>query len=114
LKRDPNFVSFFFERPTAVSAVQIWNYTKTPSRGVNEFEIEVDGNKVFRGYLKMGGPSAILFSSEGKHVDKLINLINFNPSKRQNVVLMNERKIMGEALKVLVKEKFVFDEMARP
>ena len=113
-KRDPNFVSFFFDRPTAVSAVQIWNYTKTPSRGVHEFEIEVDGNKFFRGYLKMGGPSAILFSLEGQHADKLVSQINFNPSKRQNVLLMNERKIMGEAQKVLTKEKFVFDEMARP
>ena len=62
----------------------------------------------------MGGPSAVLFSLEGQHADKLVSQINFNPSKRQNVLLMNERKIMGEAQKVLNKEKFVFDEMARP
>ena len=42
-KREPNFVCFMFESPTAISAIQLWNYMKTDTRGVNEFEIEVDG-----------------------------------------------------------------------
>ncbi len=41
-----------FDQPTAVSALRIWNYSKTPSRGVNEFEILVDDKQVFRGFAK--------------------------------------------------------------
>ena len=42
-KREPNFVQVILTQPVAVSAVRFWNYAKTPERGVNEFEIEIDG-----------------------------------------------------------------------
>jgi len=29
-KREPNFICFLFDRPTCVSAIQLWNYKKTP------------------------------------------------------------------------------------
>lgn len=81
-KREPNFVCFFFERPQAVSAVQLWNYTKTPARGVNEFELEIDGMSVFRGFLRQGAPSVALFSVGTPISQKLADHICFDAGKR--------------------------------
>jgi len=36
-----------------VSAVRLWNYSKTPSRGVHEFEIVLDDKQIYRGFAKM-------------------------------------------------------------
>jgi hypothetical protein len=41
-----------FEEPVAISVARLWNYSKTHARGVNEFEIEVDGHRVFRGFAR--------------------------------------------------------------
>lgn len=51
-RREPNFILFMFEEPVAISVARLWNYSKTPARGVNEFEIEVDGHRVFRGFAR--------------------------------------------------------------
>jgi len=51
-RREPNFVIFMFDEPVALSLLRLWNYSKTPARGVNEFEIEVDGFRVYRGFAR--------------------------------------------------------------
>jgi len=51
-KREPNFISISFARPTAVSAIRIWNYSKTASRGVNEYELLVDDKPIYRGFAR--------------------------------------------------------------
>lgn len=112
-KREPNFVCFIFDKPTCVSAAKFWNYKKTPARGVNEFEIEVDGLQVFRGFLRQDSVSTVLFSLEQRNSEQMCDMINFDSTKRQNVLLINERKIVGHD-KQLQKNKFVFDELARP
>lgn len=70
---------------------------KTDARGVNEFEIEVDGCQIFRGYLRKAGTSAVVFGLDVKKVERLYPIINFDPNKRQNVLLVNEKKVVSDS-----------------
>ena len=47
-----NTIFIFFDSPVSLSRVTFWNYSKTPSRGVREFEIFVDDVLVFHGVMK--------------------------------------------------------------
>lgn len=47
-----NFIYVFFDEPVTVSRIVVYNYTKTPKRGVNEMEILVDDKIIFRGQLR--------------------------------------------------------------
>ena len=81
--RVPNYVCIVFDEPKAISALKIWNYSKTPSRGVNEFEILIDDKQIYRGFARQAlakaeydrSPSkdfstVVLFTSEDKIVDR--------------------------------------------
>lgn len=57
-----------FDKPVAISYIRIWNYAKTPSRGVNEIDVEIDDTLAYRGFLKKYGEDSrcttIVFSSD--------------------------------------------------
>ena len=118
-----------FDQPKAISAVRLWNYSKTASRGVHEFEIVVDDKPIYRGFAKKAPDSekewqssfqkdfstVVLFSSDPRLVDRFKNNIDFDPHKQQEVLMFNEkRQVNPGQVKQRPNEKFVFNEKDRP
>eukprot|EP00929_Paragymnodinium_shiwhaense_P020879 TRINITY_DN13777_c0_g1_i1.p1 TRINITY_DN13777_c0_g1~~TRINITY_DN13777_c0_g1_i1.p1 ORF type:complete len:1653 (+),score=426.78 TRINITY_DN13777_c0_g1_i1:112-5070(+) len=45
-------VELVFDEPTRISCMRIWNYSRTPSRGVRDLELYVDDILVYQGVLR--------------------------------------------------------------
>lgn len=50
-------VELVFDKPARVSCIRVWNYTRTPSRGVRDIEVYVDDILVYQGILRQGTAS---------------------------------------------------------
>ena len=48
---NPNTIFILMDEPVTISCIKIWNYSKTPLRGVKDFEIFIDDHMVFTGSL---------------------------------------------------------------
>jgi len=70
---EPAQVYICLNEPIGLSMVKIWNYSKTPGRGVKDFAIFVDDSMVYKGTMRQatGGkancvPQTILFTNDAE------------------------------------------------
>ncbi|CAM9870042.1 unnamed protein product [Discosporangium mesarthrocarpum] len=61
-----NTVYMVFDEPVAISRITLYNYSKTPSRGVSEIEIYIDDAVVYRGTLRRAPPKPTITKKAGQ------------------------------------------------
>ncbi|CAF1564617.1 unnamed protein product [Adineta ricciae] len=94
-----NRVFVIFDRPTSVSMIKIWNYAKTPSRGVREFSLLVDDLLVWTGILdKMND------DDDGK-----VYKVPFN-----TILFADERILTEHEKQTVLENKNTFDNVSSP
>ncbi|XP_046573388.1 katanin-interacting protein-like isoform X2 [Haliotis rubra] len=106
-----NRVYIIFDQPTTISMIKIWNYSKTPNRGVKDFGLLVDDLLVYNGRLQAvttgargilphcQGPQqyhTVLFTDNKEILKREKNTIISNQTEDQDIQLLNDKQIVSK------------------
>lgn len=60
-----------FDEPICLGAMKFWNYSKTPSRGVRDFDVLIDDHVVYQGSLEASPESPQTWETmRGNHLKR--------------------------------------------